>query len=274
MPREYKFETIEVSFPAPFVAHVVLNRPKKLNAINDPMWDDIGAVFNKLRDDEDVRAIVLSGSGRCFTSGLDLFSLGLPVVEDDPARTAFKLRPYIRKLQASLTAIELCDKAVVAAIHGPCIGGGIDITTACDIRYASKDAYFSVKEVDIGMAADVGTLQRLPKVVGNISWVRELCLTGRNFNASEAFEYGLISKLLPDPATVLSEAIATASLIAEKSPVASIGTKHMLNYSRDHTVQEGLDYMAAWNMVMLTAPDLPTAAAASMQKTKAVFAKL
>ncbi|KAF9574076.1 putative enoyl CoA hydratase [Mortierella alpina] len=274
MPLEYKFETIKVSFPAPFVAHVELNRPKKLNAINDPMWTEIGEVFNTLRDDEDVRAIVLSGSGRCFTSGLDLFSLNLPIVEDDASRTAFKIRPYIRKLQASLSAIELCDKAVVAAIHGPCIGGGIDIITACDIRYASKDAYFSVKEIDIGLAADVGTLQRLPKVVGNISWVRELCLTGRNFDAAEALEYGFISKLLPDPAKVLSEALATATTIAEKSPVAAIGTKHMLNYSRDHTVQEGLDYMAAWNMVMLTTPDLPAAAAANMQKTKAVFAKL
>ncbi|KAG0219480.1 putative enoyl CoA hydratase [Mortierella sp. NVP41] len=178
------------------------------------------------------------------------------------------------KLQDSLTAIEICDKAVVAAIHGPCIGGGIDITTACDIRYASKDAYFSVKEVDIGLAADVGSLQRLPKVVGNISWVRELCLTGRNFDSKEALEQGFISKVLPDYAAVVAEAIATAKVIAEKSPVAAIGTKHILNYSRDHTVQEGLDYVATWNQVMLTTPDLPTAAAAAFQKKTAVFAKL
>ncbi|KAG0329455.1 putative enoyl CoA hydratase [Dissophora globulifera] len=273
MPN-YTFETVKVSFPAPFVAHVELNRPKKLNAINDAMWADIGSVFNTLRDDPEVRAIVLSGSGRCFSSGIDLFSLNLPVVPDDASRTAFKIRPHLKALQDSLTAIELCDKAVVAAIHGPCIGGGIDITSACDIRYASKDAYFSVKEVDIGMAADVGTLQRLPKVVGNISWIRELCLTGRNFNADEALTYGFISKLLPDPEKVLAEALATATLIAEKSPVASIGTKHLLNYSRDHTVQEGLNYTMAWNMVMLTSPDLPTAASANMQKKKAVFAKL
>ncbi|GJJ72197.1 Delta3,5-Delta2,4-dienoyl-CoA isomerase [Entomortierella parvispora] len=271
---EYKFETLKVTFPAPFVAHVELNRPKKLNAIDTAMWADIRSVFDTLRDDPEVRAIVLSGSGRCFTSGLDLFSMNLPIVEDDASRTAFKIRPYLRNLQASLSSIELCDKAVVAAIHGPCIGGGIDITTACDIRYASKDAYFSVKEVDIGLAADVGTLQRLPKVVGDGSWVRELCLTGRNFDAKEALEHGFISKLVEDPAKVLAEAIATATLIAEKSPVAAIGTKHLLNYSRDHGVQEGLDYTAAWNMVMLTTPDLPAAAAAHMQKTKATFAKL
>ncbi|KAF9926505.1 putative enoyl CoA hydratase [Linnemannia zychae] len=269
---DYTFETVKVSFPAPFVAHVELNRPKKLNAINGAMWSDIGAVFNQLRDDENVRSIVLSGSGRCFTSGLDLFSLNLPIVEDDPSRTAFKIRPFIKKLQDSLTAIEICDKAVIAAIHGPCIGGGIDITTACDIRYASKDAYFS--EVDIGLAADVGTLQRLPKVVGNIGWVRELCFTGRNFDSKEALEQGFISKVLPDHAAVVAAALDTAKLIAEKSPVAAIGTKHILNYSRDHTVQEGLDYIATWNMVMLTTPDLPAAAAANMQKTKAVFAKL
>ncbi|KAF9325462.1 ClpP/crotonase-like domain-containing protein [Linnemannia elongata] len=270
----YNYETVKVSFPAEFVAHVELNRPKKLNAINDTMWTDIGAVFNQLRDDENVRAIVLSGSGRCFTSGLDLFSLNLPVVPDDPSRTAFKVRPYIKKLQDSLTAIEICDKAVVAAVHGPCIGGGIDITTACDIRYASKDAYFSVKEVDIGLAADVGTLQRLPKVVGNIGWVRELCLTGRNFDSKEALEQGFVSKVVDDHKAVLAAALATATLIAQKSPVAAIGTKHILNYSRDHTVQEGLDYVATWNQVMLTTPDLPTAAAAQMSKTKAVFAKL
>ncbi|KAG0374376.1 MAG: ClpP/crotonase-like domain-containing protein [Linnemannia gamsii] len=270
----YTYETVKVTFPAPFVAHVELNRPKKLNAINDAMWADIGAVFNQLRDDEDVRSIVLSGSGRCFTSGLDLFSLNLPIVQDDPSRTAFKIRPFIKKLQDSLTAIEICDKAVVAAIHGPCIGGGIDITTACDIRYASKDAYFSVKEVDIGLAADVGTLQRLPKVVGNIGWVRELCLTGRNFDSKEALEQGFISKILPDHEAVLAAALATAKVIAEKSPVAAMGTKHVLNYSRDHTVQEGLDYTATWNQVMLTTPDLPAAAAAQFQKTTPVFAKL
>ncbi|KAI1311034.1 hypothetical protein EDD11_003576 [Mortierella claussenii] len=271
---DYSFETVKVSFPAPFVAHVELNRPKKLNAINGAMWADIRSVFDTLRDDPEVRAIVLSGSGRGFTSGLDLFSLNLPTVEDDPSRTAFKIRPYVKSLQDSLSAIELCDKAVIAAIHGPCIGGGIDITTACDVRYASKDAYFSVKEVDIGLAADVGTLQRLPKVVGNISWVRELCLTGRNFDANEALEYGYISKLFPDSASVLKEALVTATLIAEKSPVAASGTKHLLNYSRDHSVQEGLDYTATWNMVMLTSPDVPTAAAAQMQKQKANFAKL
>ncbi|KFH65469.1 hypothetical protein MVEG_08947 [Podila verticillata NRRL 6337] len=273
MPN-YTFETVKVSFPSPFVAHVELNRPKKMNAINGQMWKDIRSVFDTLKYDEDVRAIVLSGAGRAFTSGIDLFSLELPVVEDDASRTAFKIRPYLKSLQDSLSAIELCDKAVVAAIHGPCIGGGIDISSACDIRYASKESYFSVKEVDIGLAADVGTLQRLPKVVGNISWVRELCLTGRNFDAAEALEFGYISKVLPDPAKVLSEALATATLIAEKSPVATIGTKHLLNYSRDHSVQEGLDYTAAWNMVMLTSPDLPTAAAANMQKTKPTFAKL
>ncbi|KAG0004440.1 hypothetical protein BGZ65_000364 [Modicella reniformis] len=271
---EYKFETIQVTFPIPFVAHVELSRAKKMNAINSAMWVDIRSVFDTLRDDPDVRAIVLSGAGRCFTSGLDMFSLNLPVVEDDPSRTAFKIRLFLKALQDSLSAIERCDKAVIAAIHGPCIGGGIDISTACDIRYASKDAYFSVKEVDIGLAADVGTLQRLPKVVGNISWVRELCLTARNFDANEALEFGFISKILPDHAKVLEAAIATATLIAEKSPIAVNGTKHLLNYSRDHSVQEGLDYTAAWNMVMLTTPDLPTAAAASMQKQKPTFAKL
>ncbi|KAF8984946.1 hypothetical protein BGZ46_006433 [Entomortierella lignicola] len=272
--QKYTFETIKVSFPATFVAHVELNRPKKLNSMTSAMWVDIRNVFDTLRDDSDVRVIVLSGSGRCFTSGLDITSLNLPLVEDDASRSSFKIRPFVKVLQDSLSAIELCGKPVIAAIHGFCIGGGIDISTACDIRYASKDAQFSVKEVDIGMAADVGTLQRLPKVVGNISWIRELSFTGRYFDGNEALEHGLISKLLPDPTTLFAEALATAQLIAEKSPVAVQGTKHLLNFSRDHTVQQGLDYTALWNSVMLTSPDVPAAAVAHMQKVKPTFAKL
>ncbi|KAF9158484.1 putative enoyl CoA hydratase [Actinomortierella ambigua] len=274
MPLEYKFETVSVSFPAPFVAHVLLDRPKKLNAINDQMWKDIRNVFDRLRDDEDVRAIVLSGSGRCFTSGLDLTSLNLPFVPDDSSRSAYKIRKHLMFLQASLSAIEKCDKGVVAAIHGVCIGGGIDITTACDIRFCTKDAVFSVKEVDIGLAADVGTLQRLPKVVGNISWVRELALTARNFGAEEALAQGYVSKVVDNQEKVLAEALATATIIAEKSPIATMSTKHLLNYSRDHSVDAGLEYTAAWNQVMLQSPDIPEAAAATMQKKKGVFAKL
>ncbi|KAF9439349.1 hypothetical protein BGZ76_000010 [Entomortierella beljakovae] len=274
MPAEYNFETVKVTFTSPFVAHVELNRPKKLNSMNGTMWTDIRDVFRTLHGDEDVRAVVISGVGRCFTTGLDVVSLSLPLVDDDAARSAFGIRQVVKRLQDCLSAIELCEKPVIAAIHGYCIGGGIDLSSACDIRYAAKDALFSIKEVDIGMAADVGTLQRFPKVVGNNSWVRELCYTGRNFDANEAAHYGYVSKVLPDHASLIAEALATATFIAEKSPVAVQGTKHNLNYSRDHTVQEGLDYMALWNASMLNGPDLPNGAAANMQKKKITFAKL
>lgn len=157
---------------------------------------------------------------------------------------------------ASLTILSNCDRwffslLVVVCVHGGCIGAGIDLITAADIRYCSADAVFSVKEVDVGLAADVGTLQRLPKVVGNASWVKDVCLTARTFNASEALTQGLVSAVLPDRKALYETGMKTCLAIANKSPVAVIGTKHILNYSRDHCVQDSLNYVATWNAAML-----------------------
>merc|ERR1711894_536385 len=184
------------------------------------------------------------------------------------------LKHFIMKYQESFNILETCTKPVIAAVHSGCVGGGIDMITACDIRYCTSDAWFQVKEVDIGLAADVGTLQRLPKVVGNDSLARELCYTARKMAAEEAFRFGLVSRIFNSKEDMVKGAVQLAVDIAAKSPVAVQGSKANLIYSRDHTVAEGLDYVATWNMAMLQSEDLPKAAIASMQKEKPTFSKL
>ncbi|KAG1444854.1 hypothetical protein G6F56_010130 [Rhizopus delemar] len=198
MSNKYQYETVKVDISSEGIAHVQLNRPKNMNAINPQMVRDIGQVFQQIDQDHDIFCVVLSGSGRVFTVGLDLHNSGLESLFDeahDIARKVYKTRPLIKDFQDAFTAIELCSKPVIAAIHSACIGGGVDISTACDIRYCTKDAFFSVKEVDIGLAADVGSLQRLPKIIGNNSLVRELCYTSRNIYAEESLQCGLVNKV-------------------------------------------------------------------------------
>ncbi|KAL0086620.1 ClpP/crotonase-like domain-containing protein [Phycomyces blakesleeanus] len=273
---KYEFETIKVDIIDGNIAHVQLNRPKSLNAFNDCLVKEVRSVFELLAVDQDIRAVVVSGSGRMFTAGLDLAenSLKKLVSDSDGARIAYNNRAHIRDFQASFTAIENCEKPVIAAIHNGCFGAGVDMTTACDIRYCTKDAYFCVKEVDVGLAADVGSLQRLPKVIGNNSLVRELCFTGRNLYAPEALECGLVNKVLETKEEVLNEALKTARLIATKSPVAITGTKHLLNFSRDHTVAESLAYTVTWNSAMLNTEDITKAVESYVTKKPAVFSKL
>ncbi|KAI8835173.1 ClpP/crotonase-like domain-containing protein [Chytriomyces cf. hyalinus JEL632] len=269
------YETLRVSMPFPHVAHVELNRPKKLNAFNTAMWTEIGACFRAISDDTSIRSVVLSGgSAKGFTAGLDLSDFA-PVQGEDAARAGLVFMQLVRGLQESLTAIEKCRQPVIAAVHGPCIGAGIDAITACDVRVCASDTVFSVREVDVGLAADVGTLQRLPKVVGNQSWVHDVCLTARNFGAKEAFDFQLVSEVVEGGcAGVLECAFKKAVLIAEKSPVAVVGTKNVLKYSRDHSVEDGLNYVGVWNASAIQTEDMMRAAGAAMSKTKATFSKL
>ncbi|KAJ3154604.1 putative enoyl CoA hydratase [Geranomyces variabilis] len=269
--------TLKVSFAAPAVLLVELNRPDEMNSMNRVFWKEYREVFEQVRSDTDVRAVLVSGgSAKHFTAGLDLkdFTGALMTgTSEDPARKALGFRDMCTAMQASFTAMELCGRPVVAAVQGACIGAGIDLITACDIRYASSDAFFSIKEVDIGLAADIGTLQRLPKVGGNDSWVRELAYTGRRFTASEGLAQGLFSKVVPRE-ELFATALATATEIASKSPVVTLGIKESLNYSRDHTVAEGLDHIAVWNSAMTNTQDMKIAVAANLGKKKAVYPKL
>ncbi|CAO3601476.1 unnamed protein product [Absidia cylindrospora] len=210
-----------------------------------------------------------------FTAGLDLTETAISLEsEGDLARLAYSKRAHLKEFQGAFTAIEECDKPVIAAVHSGCYGAGVDMITACDMRYCTKDALFCVKEVDIGLAADVGSLQRLPKVLGNQSLVRELCYTGRNFYADEALQHGLVNRVYDTQEELVAEALKMAALIASKSPVAVIGTKHNLLYARDHSVAEALNYTVTWSSAMLNTEDIPKSFAAFVSKEPAKYSKL
>jgi delta(3,5)-delta(2,4)-dienoyl-CoA isomerase len=178
----------------------------------------------------------------------------------DPARKAILVYDWLMQFQNAITQLEKSNKPVVAAIHGIAYGLAIDILSAVDIRYAEEGARFSIKEVDAGLAADIGTLQRFPKIVANDSWTRELCFTGREFSSQEALQQGFLSRVVKGGKDgVLKAAIETASLLAEKSPVALRNTKLLLLHSRDHSVQEGLEFTAAWNAAGLQSEEIPQA---------------
>ncbi|MEB0106086.1 crotonase/enoyl-CoA hydratase family protein [Pseudomonas sp. GNP013] len=266
---EYQAFVVELSGN---VAHVQINRPEKINAMNAAFWREIVEIFQWVEDTDAVRAVVLSGAGKHFSSGIDLMLLA-QVANDlgkDVGRNARLLRRKILELQASFNAVDNCRKPVLAAIQGYCIGGAIDLISACDMRYAAEDAQFSIKEVDIGMAADVGTLQRLPRIVGD-GMLRELAYTGRQFGAEEARSIGLVNRVYPDHASLLAGVLEIAREIAAKSPIAVTGTKAMLSYMRDHSVNDGLEYVATWNAAMLQSNDLRVAIAAHMSKQKPDF---
>jgi enoyl-CoA hydratase len=192
------------------------------------------------------------------------------LAQAEPARGAYALRDVILRYQAALTSLETCRVPVIAAVQGICLGGGIDLIAACDIRLASADATFGIEEVHIGMAADVGTLQRLPKLMAP-GVVRELAYTGRRFSAEEARGWGVVNAVHPDSAATVAAAQAMAAEIAAKSPLAIAGIKQAVTYARDHSVAEGLDQIATWNAGMLRAEDLMKAVQAKMTKTTARF---
>jgi enoyl-CoA hydratase len=255
------------------IATITLNRPEKANAMNAPMWQDVRQAMRWADETPYVRVVIIAGSGANFCSGIDLnmlMALGEKIKDADQARMQEKLRHIILDLQDCLTAIERCKKPVIASIHGACVGGAIDLITCCDMRYAATDAYFSIKEIDIGMTADVGTLQRLPKII-NPAIVRELAFTGRQIQADEALNIGLINRVFDSSALLMQSVNDIAMTIAAKSPLAIRGTKEMLNYARDNTVADGLNYVATWNAAMLMSADLEEAMLAKLEKRAPVF---
>ena len=264
------FETLQLQIEQR-VATVFLNRPDQANSMNGAMWRDIQHCFEWLDAEPEVRAIVLAGNGRHFCAGLDLNMFGEILSQSsDPARRAEKLRRNILTLQDNLSAIENCRKPVLAAIHSTCIGGGVDMTCCCDMRYASEDAFFSIREIDIGMTADVGTLQRLTKIIPD-ALCRELAYTGRNMSAEEARQVGYVNAVYADKEALLHGVTDIARNIATKSPLAIRGTKEMLLYSRDHSVRDGLNYIATWNSGMLSQMDLQAGMIAQKEKQQADY---
>ncbi|KAF2036431.1 ClpP/crotonase [Setomelanomma holmii] len=275
---DYKYEFFNVSFPAEYVAHVEINRPEKLNAFMEIMWLNLSAIFKKLSHDSSVRAVILTGAGdRAFTAGLDVQAASegqLTSTASDAARKANNLRRHILEFQDCITALEKCEKPVIAVLHGISYGLALDMSLACDIRISTHDTKFSVKEVDIGLAADIGTLSRLPHSVGNHSFVKEIALSARVFGSDEALTHGLVSHVYADKKTAVDEALKLASLIASKSPVAVVGTKEIINYSRDRTIVDGLHYTAAWNAAMVQTQDVQDAMLSGLQRKQAKFSKL
>ncbi|KAF8240466.1 Delta2-dienoyl-CoA-isomerase [Tricholoma matsutake] len=255
---------LKVSEVSPHVLHVELSR-KPINSFSPEYWREYGKLFDTLAEDSsDIRAVVLSSSlPKLFTAGLelsyadDLGDTAASGSDKDSARSSLAMRKVLLEFQHAIGAPGRCPFPVIVALHGPVIGLGVDLISACDIRYAASDASFSIKEVDIGLAPDVGTLAYLPKITGNDSLVRELTFTGRAFSALEAEKLGLVSKVVDGSRDeVIKVALNLAKVIATKSPIAVYGSKHLLTHSRDHAVAENLLYTGAWNGAALMTQDI------------------
>ncbi|XP_010494308.1 PREDICTED: delta(3,5)-Delta(2,4)-dienoyl-CoA isomerase, peroxisomal-like [Camelina sativa] len=274
------YKTLEIvrKNPDSSVFHLILNRPAHLNALSLDFFVEFPKALSSLDQNPDVSVIIISGAGKHFCSGIDLSSLSSIKAQSssgnsDRGRSSELLRRKIKSMQAAITAVELCRKPVIAAIHGACIGGGVDLVTACDIRYCSEDAFFSIKEVDLAIVADLGTLQRLPSIVGYAN-AMEYSLTARRFSGGEAKELGLVSRVFGSKSDLDNGVTMIAEGIAAKSPLAVTGTKAVLLRSREVSVEQGLDYVATWNSAMLISDDLNEAVSAQMKKRKPRFAKL
>ncbi|SFL88600.1 crotonase/enoyl-CoA hydratase family protein [Rugamonas rubra] len=266
------FDTLTLSVED-HIATVRLNRPEKMNAMNLAMWHDIRAAFQWIDAAPQARVAVLEGEGKAFTSGIDLqmmMSLGGQIRNDCDGRTREALRRLILDLQDTLSSLERCRKPVLAAVHGACVGGGIDLIVCADMRYCSADAWFSIKEIDIGMVADVGTLQRLPRLIGD-GMARELAYTARRVDGAEARQIGLVNRVFDTPEALRAGVREIAAAIAAKSPLSVRGVKEMLGYARDHTVADGLNYNATWNAAMLMSNDLQESMMANMAKRAPEF---
>jgi delta(3,5)-delta(2,4)-dienoyl-CoA isomerase len=271
-------EWFKLSEPSEYVLLVQLLR-KPVNAFNTEYWTAYGELFDNIsKSHPHIRVVVLSsGLQKIWTAGLDLndTSILAPRPDLDAFRKGILLREFILAFQNAVAATERCPIPVIAAVHGLCIGLGIDLIGACDVRFCSEDATFSIKEVDIGLAADVGSLAYMPKITGNQSLVRELAFSARMFSASEAEKIGLVSKVVPGSAEgVVNAALELAKVIASKSPVAVASTKHILLHSRDHTVADNLAYTASWNSLALQTNDTSECFTAMQSKRKPTFVAL
>lgn len=254
------------------VAHLRLDRPAQANALDRTLWSELRAAVDALDADPTVRVVVLAGNGKHFCAGIDLQMLaGLRAGAGDCAgRAAEALRRSILDLQDVITSVERCRVPVIAAVHGACIGAGMDLVTACDLRYATEDARFVVKEIDMAVVADVGVLQRLPRIVGE-GVTRELAYTGRTVSGSEALALRLVNGVYPDAEALAAGVAERAASLAAKPPLALRGTKHAITYARDHTVADALEQVATWNAGMLASADLDEALAAAMQRRPPVY---
>lgn len=260
------------------IAHVVLNRPEKRNSMIPEFWDELPGIVKELDANAQARVVVLSSTGPHFTSGIDTSVFGSnneksddPLLHEKLNRVrGAKFYDTVNYLQKTFTSLEECRMPVLAAIQGGVIGGGVDLITACDMRYMTADSFLTIYEINIGMTADVGTFPRITKLMPE-GVVKELAYTGRRMSAEEAKSLGFVNGIFPDQETLLTEVMKIATQIASKAPLAIYGSKRIINYSRDHNTADSLDYIGIWNASMLQHTEIVEAMTAASEQREADF---
>ena len=273
-----KFESFKLEIESN-IANIILSRPEQLNSMSRKFWVELPEILEEVNRNSEIRVLIISSTGKHFCAGMDLsaFDNGVANIpkekRPDNARIGEALYRSAKELQEYISKLEKIRVPVIAAIHGGCIGGAVDLVTACDVRLATTDAFFCIQEINIGMAADVGTLQRLPRIIPD-SKMRELAYTGRRMLADEAKESGLVSDVYNSQEEMVNAAKEMANEIAKKSPIAIYGLKALMNYSRDHTISDSLDFNALWSGAMLSQRDMEEAIKAFVEKREATFGKM
>ena len=257
------------------VAHLQMKRPESFNSMVPAFWTELPEIVRELDAQGEARAIVLSSTGKHFTAGMDLAVFGAggegqeagegQARKAERGRARAEMRRRILHLQESFSCLDRARMPVLAAIQGGCIGGGVDLVSACDIRDCTEDAFFCIQEINIGLTADVGTFPRLPHLLPQ-GLVRELAYTGRRLSAEEALAHGLVNHVYKGPEEMIQGVMAKAQEIAARSPLAVWGSKEMINYGRDHSIADGLDYIATWQAGMFHQADMIEAFSAKQEK--------
>jgi enoyl-CoA hydratase len=255
------------------IAHIQFNRPDEFNTMDVNFWHTFPKIIDEINNESTARVIVISSTGKHFCAGMDLavFTQGNQNKKIELGRQNEKLRRTVLKLQACFNALEKARMPVLMAIQGGCIGGAVDMISAADCRYCTEDAFFSIEEINLGMTADLGTLQRLPKLI-SIGLVKELAYTGRRMPAHEAKTAGLVNNVYVDYESMMTGVMTIADEIASRSPLAVLGCKEMINYARDHSISDSLDYMAVWQSGMFQPQtDMMETFTAKAEKRKPIF---
>lgn len=252
------YTRLDVAVTDTGVGTITLNQPDEYNRMPAAFWDEFPAALEALDASGRTRALIVASTGKHFSAGMDLAVFtGARAAELERGRAGEAARRRLGGLQDVFTRLETVRMPVLAAVQGGCVGGGVDLVAACDMRYCTEDAFFCIQEINIGLAADVGTLQRLPRLIPE-GMMRELAYTGRRLPAAEAKEIGLVNAVFPDRALMLEAVAGLAEDIAGKSPLAIASTKHLLNYSREHSIEESLRYQQLWMGAVPQGGDMAT----------------
>ena len=258
------------------IAHIVLNRPDKRNSMCASFWTDLPAIVQDIDHNSKARVIVISSTGPHFSAGIDLDMLageGIGRQDRNHAQHGAAFMATVARLQRSFTALEECRLPVIAAIQGGCIGGAVDLVTACDLRYATADAFLTIYEINVGMTADVGTFPRITHLIPE-GVARELAYTGRKMPAAEAKSFGLVNNTFADQVAMLEGVMQVAAEIASKPPLAVYGCKRAITYARDHSTADALDHIGVWNASMLIPQQMQEAMQAAAEQRAPAFEDL